>query len=315
MKKWLLLSVAVLCLFFACVYVLIPSTIEISDAVSARTTRDGTFRMLMSENEWAKWWGYALPERNDSEISREIFKYRDYKYNLIKPGFNSAVVSIQHDNNTINATITLLQLSIDSIVMLCQCSLDATANPFRKIGRYAAAVDLKKNMEAVLESLKAFVEKDDNIYGLHISEGHAQDTLLITTKRIFTREPGVSDVYAMIDDLRKYAAENKCRQTNPPMLNILHEGAKYRVMVAIPIDKEIATQGPISFVKMTNGNFMITQVQGGPGTVQNALQQMQLYFDDYDKTSMAITFQYLVTDRIKEPDTTKWVTKIFAPVM
>jgi hypothetical protein len=42
---------------------------------------------------------------------------------------------------------------------------------------------------------------------------------------------------------------------------------------------------------------------------------MQLYFDDYDKTSMAITFQYLVTDRIKEADTAKWITEIYAPVL
>jgi len=56
-------------------------------------------------------------------------------------------------------------------------------------------------------------------------------------------------------------------------------------------------------------------VRGGQGTVENALEQMQLYFDDYDKTSMAITFQYLVTDRIKESDTTKWITEIYAPVL
>ena len=99
------------------------------------------------------------------------------------------------------------------------------------------------------------------------------------------------------------------------MLNILHDSDKYRVMVALPINKIVSVQEPISFIQMTRGNFMITKVQGGLATVQNALQQMQLYFDDYDKTPMAITFQYLVTDRIKEIDTTKWVTEIYAPVL
>jgi hypothetical protein len=86
-------------------------------------------------------------------------------------------------------------------------------------------------------------------------------------------------------------------------------------MVGLPINKFLKPQLPISFVKMTNGNFMATQVQGGLATVQNALDEMQLYFDDYDKTSMAITFQYIVTDRIKETDTAKWITKIYAPVL
>jgi hypothetical protein len=30
---------------------------------------------------------------------------------------------------------------------------------------------------------------------------------------------------------------------------------------------------------------------------------------------MAIPFQSLITDRVKEPDTAKWITKLYAPVL
>jgi hypothetical protein len=41
---------------------------------------------------------------------------------------------------------------------------------------------------------------------------------------------------------------------------------------------------------------------------------MQQYFADYKRVAMAIPFEYLVTDRETETDTTKWVTRIYAPV-
>jgi hypothetical protein len=196
-----------------------------------------------------------------------------------------------------------------------QCDLHTTFNPFERINQYFEAVNTKKNMEEVLSNLKAFVKKDENVYSLKISETSIRDSFLISKKQLFTQQPTMQDVYSLINDLKIYAAKNNCVQTYVPMLNILHDSDKYRVMVALPINKEITAKPPVSFVKMVTGNFMTTQVKGGLLTVQNALQQMQLYFSDYDKTPMAITFQYLVTDRIKETDTTKWVTKIYAPVL
>ena len=68
--------------------------------------------------------------------------------------------------------------------------------------------------------------------------------------------------------------------------------------------------------KMVHGNFFSGNgYKGGISTVNEALNQMQLLFSGLRyKTSMAIPFQYIITDRITEPDTTKWITKIYAPV-
>ncbi len=65
---------------------------------------------------------------------------------------------------------------------------------------------------------------------------------------------------------------------------------------------------------MINGSFMVTEVQGGETKVQKSLEQLELYAADYKKTQMAIPFQYLVTDRIREPDSSKWITRIYLPV-
>jgi hypothetical protein len=56
------------------------------------------------------------------------------------------------------------------------------------------------------------------------------------------------------------------------------------------------------------------EVKGGNATVEEALHQMKIFISDYQKTAMAIPFESLVTDRSKEPDTSKWITRIYTPV-
>ncbi|MEP6464858.1 MAG: hypothetical protein ABJB05_01070 [Parafilimonas sp.] len=315
MKKWLLLIIAFLVICIVCIYIFIPSTIAISDIVTAKATRDGTYRVLTATSEWRKWWVYETRNANNIKVADGKFIYNGYTYKLQEPGYNSMLVSIGKDDNNLSSNISILQLETDSIVIMWQSSLQTTNNPFEKIHQYFAAVDVKKNMTEILEHLKVFVEKDENIYGIKIVKGTVKDTSLITTKQMFAIQPTMNDVYRMIGILKDYAHKNNCRQTDVPMLNILHDSDKYRVMVGLPINKEVPASSTVSYVKMTNGNFMVTQVQGGSATVQNALNELQLYFSDYNKTSMAITFQYLVTDRIEQTDTTKWITKVYAPVL
>jgi hypothetical protein len=63
------------------------------------------------------------------------------------------------------------------------------------------------------------------------------------------------------------------------------------------------------------GNILITEVKGGPASIKKAFNEMETYITDYRRTAPAIPFQSLITDRSKEPDTSKWVTKIYYPVM
>ena len=69
-----------------------------------------------------------------------------------------------------------------------------------------------------------------------------------------------------------------------------------------------------TFKKMIKGSFMVTEVVGGEYTVAKASKSLQQYFTDYKKTSMAINFTMLITDRMYQPDTTKWITRLYQPV-
>jgi len=87
------------------------------------------------------------------------------------------------------------------------------------------------------------------------------------------------------------------------------------VSLAIPVSGVIGGKGDISFTRLVPGRYLITDVKGGPATVDRALGALKDYIRDHQRTVMAIPFQSLITNRMQEPDSSKWVTKIYYPVM
>ena len=54
---------------------------------------------------------------------------------------------------------------------------------------------------------------------------------------------------------------------------------------------------------------------GGNQMIEQGLKQTEKYIRDYRRSIIALPFQSLETDRLKETDSTKWITKIYYPVV
>jgi hypothetical protein len=66
---------------------------------------------------------------------------------------------------------------------------------------------------------------------------------------------------------------------------------------------------------MVPGKILVAEVKGGEQRVREAAANLQNYVDDYKLKSPAIPFESLVTDRTKETDTSKWITKLYYPIL
>jgi hypothetical protein len=153
------------------------------------------------------------------------------------------------------------------------------------------------------------------VYGYAIQRTSVTDTLLVATKSILPAYPTTPDVYRLLNTLNNYIGSQGAKQTGAPIMNTTRlDDHQFQLMVAIPTNRPLPGNKDIFFRKMVAGAFMAADVKGGDYSVVHALQQMQLYFDDYKRTAMAIPFAALITDRIREPDTSRWVTRIYAPV-
>jgi hypothetical protein len=302
MKKVLIVFFIVVIAFTVCVYIFIPSKLNVSAVEAMAAPANGVYRCVSSESSWNKWL-----DKSAGLLPKKV---------IVTSSFMNVVnVLILDKNDSIKTTMELLSLKSDSTIVQWKFSAATALNPVTRILKYNQAVEIKKDMDSMLHQLKLFVSKDENIYGFTAHEASTKDTILISTKINLTHYPSTKDIYDLIDKVKNYAAKSSAQITNYPMYNVTKiEGDTIRLMVAIPVNKAVKQAGSISPVRMVPGRFLVAQVTGGNATVQNAFNQMQLYFSEHNRTAMAIPFAYLITDRREEADTAKWITKIYAPV-
>jgi hypothetical protein len=137
---------------------------------------------------------------------------------------------------------------------------------------------------------------------------------MVLTTSVSKKYPTTSDVYQLVENLKKYIAAEDAKENNFPMLYVKKlPDFTFETMVAIPVNKELPGNGAISFSRFVPWKVLTAEVKGGDKTAET-LHQMKLFMNDYQKTAMAIPFESLVTDRSKDPNTLKWITRIYTPV-
>ena len=305
MKKILTALVLLLMFALAAVYLFIPRKIKIEAAVPLNAALPGVFRTLINDSNWKKWWPGETP-----------FAYNKQAYSIKGKLFNVFDIDIYSDKDTINSRMELVLVKANTMTILWNTEQESSNDPFKRFERYRYAKQTEKNMNAILQSLKTFLQKKENIYGVDIKETLVKDSALISTRRQFDHYPGAQEVDSMIQSLKKYISQNNAIEKNSPMLNVFELGnSRYEAMTAIPVDKALPKTNEFApkFL-LKGGNILEAQIQGGPYTIEKGLKELENYRADYKFNSPAIPYQLLVTDRAKEPDTTKWITRLYYPV-
>lgn len=299
MIKWILGIGVLLVISVACIYIFVPGKLTITQVTPVKCSPPGAHRTLADTSKWKLW----QPKSQ-------------YSFTAQEPLPQGIDVMVHFENNNTPSRIVVMPVARDSITLVWQCEYPGSNNPFKRISSYQQALDLKDNFAATLSNLKNYLENPENIYGYSIIQTSTKDTMLVAARASSTGAPGMQQVYALVNQLKKYAIQNGALQTGYPMLNITPLGDnKFQFMVAVPVNKELPAKGDFFARRMVPGNFLMTEAKGGLKTVDDAMKQLQQFAIDHQRTSMAITFQVMVTDRQQEQDTTKWVTKLYYPVM
>ena len=305
MKKILITLVLLLVLALAAVYLFIPGKIKIYESVPVKATMTGVSRLLSNESKSHEWWPGG-----------SAFDFNGKSYIINGHIFNAFDVTIIKEKDSLDSRINLVLLDDDSMSVDWSLELKTSTNPFNRFLQYKKAKEIQKDLNTILISLKQFAEIPENVYGIVVKKTIVQDSVLISTRRSFDHKPGVQEIDVMIQRLKAYIAQNEAVEKNYPMLNVMMiDNSDYQAMVAIPVDHELPATGEFApkFL-LKSGNILEAQVQGGPYTIEKAFTELENYRSDHNYTSPAIPFQLLVTDRSKEPDTTKWITKLYYPI-
>lgn len=284
-----------------CIYLFIPSSLSIVQVTPVHSSPNGAHRLLTDSTKWRNW---------------SAASSKDYKFIFQQSLPHGVDILVQQKDIDIPSRIVVMPVQRDSISIVWQCTYPTSNNPFKRIASYQRAAKLKDNFSEILQQFKSYAENTANIYGYKIQQTSTTDTLLIAARGTAATYPSTQEVYKLVNQLKDHINANGSQQTGYPMLNVTPVAAnQFQFQVAVPVNKTLPDKGNIFSRRMVPGNFMMLEAKGGPKTIDHAMKQLQQYAVDYQRTSMAIPFQVMVTDRLKEQDTTKWITRIYYPVM
>lgn len=309
MKKWILIVGTIIVVFIVGIYIFIPNVITLKSSAIINTSPKGLQRTLLNKKNIIKWWP---GEKN----SPESLNLNGYTYRMYDEGMALFPISIENEKDSINSSLFIIPLQGDSTRLEWTGKITSSYNPLTRFTSYLNAEKLNKNMHEVLQSITQYYSISKNIYGYDILMEHVVDDKLISTSGKCSGFPSTAFIYKLIDRLKHYASEKNTKVTGYPMLNIEPlDSSNYLVRVAIPLENVLPGNGDILQKKMLkDGNILVAQTQGGYAKTMDAFNQIKNYANDYKLSFPAIPFYSLITDRTKETDSSKWITKIYYPV-
>ena len=148
MKKILIGLVVLLAVALIGVYLFIPAKTKIGAAIQLQVALPGVSRTLLDENNWKKWWPDETP-----------FNYNKQTYSIRGKIFNVFDIDIYNDKDTINSQMELVLLKANTMTILWEAEQVSSSNPFKRWVQYRHAKATEKNINDILQSMKAFLQK------------------------------------------------------------------------------------------------------------------------------------------------------------
>jgi hypothetical protein len=312
MKKWFGVILLLVLLFIAAAYFFIPGSSSLQAGRSVRVNAHAFSRNFMNEDNWQKWW----PGKMISGGKHQRYQFNDHEYYIVDERINSFIILVSGKNISDTTELQLLPTAPDSVELVWKGKA-AASGPFSKFTNWSTAKILNRELKLILDHIADYYTNQDNLYGISIKEDKVVDSTLLQNFAIVNGYPSTELVYQLIDQARQYARKNEAKETGFPMLNIsTPDSIRYLTKIAIPVDKQLPPSGNLAYKWMLpRGNILVAEIKGGPGAIKNAFQHMDEYITDHQRLAPAIPFQSLITDRLQEKDTSKWVTRIYYPVM
>jgi hypothetical protein len=309
MKKKLIVVFILVTSIIGCLYIFIPNILILKSNIVIPTTQKGLHRMLLDRENIAKWW--------PGNICNDSLFFNTHSYNIRDNNITLMPIQIENQEISINSSLFFITLKIDSIKLEWVGKTITSYNPIKRFITFRKVMKLNDDMNIILQKMQKHFSMPENIYGIAIHKTLVVDAILTTINSECKDYPSTTFIYSLVNKLTNYANAEKVKITGYPMLNIEKtDTSNYIVQVALPLEKLLPSRGAILQKQMVkNGNILVTETTGGSTKANEAFNQIINYANDYERNMPAIPFYSLITDRSKESDSTKWVTKIYCPVM
>lgn len=290
------------------IYLLIPSVEHFKYATSASCSNLAMQRFIINRERWKQWW----PGQQKNE---HTFSYNSTSYRIDKILLNGFEATAFDKKDSVKGSVHIFAGDNNTVDIKWESVFFNSGNPVAKIINYSRNKNFQSGIRSLLQDMKRFFDDEKNIYGFTASVQKVTDEFLINVKQPMDHYPDVKEIYSLVTEIKNYIHQKGGIEKNPPMLNVYNESpGVYQLMVAIPTTTALPEEGKFLYRQMVLGNILVADITGGPYTIAKAEQEIKYYITDHQKTSPAIPYQSLVTDRSVEKDTAKWQTRLYYPV-
>jgi len=286
----------------------------ITKSITANANQTGVYRFLTDESNWQKWWPDSSSINNVAGI---VFESGGFKFKINNILYNSFGITIEKGKGTDSSLLHIFSPVTDSIKIEWNTTINTGTNPFSKIRQYFKAKELSNSLAVVLTAMQKYISNVKNIYGIDIKKEKVKIEFLVSTQKSFDHYPNTADIYEMVNQIKKHIILEQAKEEDYPMLHIsAYDSTHFKAQVAIPVNKKLPDVDIFSSKRMLkNGNILVAEITGGKNKTDVGMKQMNIYALDHQYNNIAIPFHSLVTNRMIEADTSKWVTRIYYPII
>ena len=309
MKKKIYIGLGLVIIFITIPFIFIPKKVIIRSINFSTMPIDGMGRTIIDSQLLKK---FQLNENNIFTIENLPFKLQKINTLGTQFTFNSVFKSLQ-----LAGSFDIINKNKDTSLLVLTYEFNKSLNPITQYIQYFQAHQIKKKQIIILEDFKKILNDVHFIYGIQIKRDTVKNLLYLTTSKLFNANPTIPEIYTMIYNLKNYIDKQNTKILSHPMLNItsIYNTNQYQVTVAFATEKELKNNQNFLFKRMIRGDILIAQIQGGFDKIKTAQAQINQYIQDNRLTTPAIPFEVLITDRLIEKDSTKWVTELHYPVI
>lgn len=305
MRKIVLITASLLAIILLVIYLALSHDTQVTREFRLAASPGAVLRALSEKEKWQQWW----PREIDSSL------YIIDNFSRRGAMAAAAVFHLPIDDRLIPAQILVLPVAKDSSLLLVKAALPNTGNLIERLKLRLNASKTNQTLEHIGVRIKAFVENEENIYGLKIRQVNVSDSTLVATRRLFSSYPQPATIYSLFGELRTFASSHGAEATGRGMLHVQQAGNGYSVMAALPVNRALEGSDKIEGKRMVMGYLLEAEVTGGPSAIDQGFRNMEQYMQDHHRTAPAIPYQVPITDRLQEKDSSKWVTRLYYPVI
>ena len=306
MKKGLYILVPVL--FFVIISYLLPNEKVTTETVSVPMPVDAVTRVMTNQQEWAKW--FPGTKVNDS-----VFTYYESPITIHKVLMNGFKATMINKGVEVDLDFSFIADHNAKVSFTLNTIMKITYNPLLRFKQFLSLNSVENDCKRLLYQMQDYFSDVEKVYGFPIQMQKVPNSSYVSAKQTYDHEPTTDEIYTLIDEVNEFIDGVEVKIVNYPILNVFKEdSSSYTAMVAVATERDIPSSGKFMLKNMMLGNVVVCEVTGDKNVIQQCNEAVKNYVQDHRKTSPAISFERLITNRRTIRDSTKWRTTINYPV-